>query len=154
AAEAAVAAKNEFITALKQAEVERENLHRQLLETSRQAGMAEIATNVLHNVGNVLNSVNVSTELIVGSVKKSRVSSLARVVDLLQEHAEHRGTFISSDSRGKHVPAHLAELSKHLTAGQETIVGELDSLRQNVEHIKEIVAMQQNYATVGGVKEM
>jgi signal transduction histidine kinase len=27
-------------------------------------------------------------------------------------------------------------------------------LRRNVEHIKEIVAMQQNYATFGGVKEM
>ena len=142
------------ITERKRAEAELENVHQQLVEASREGGMAEIATNVLHNVGNVLNSVNISTGLIVQSVKKSRVSSLARVVLLLQEHAHDLGEFITNDSRGKHVPAHLAQLSKHLLAEQETNVRELASLRQNVEHIKEIVAMQQNYATFGGVKEM
>jgi signal transduction histidine kinase len=135
-----------------QAQIEKS--HKELLTVSRQAGMAEIATNVLHNVGNVLNSVNVSTSLMVESVKKSRTSSLARVVVLLQEHAQDLGAFITQDSRGKHVPAHLAQLSEHLLAEQETNARELDSLRRNVDHIKEIVAMQQNYATFGGVKEM
>jgi signal transduction histidine kinase len=116
--------------------------------------MAEIATNVLHNVGNVLNSVNISTGLIVESVKKSKTLGLARVVVLLQEHAHDLGAYITHDPRGKHVPAHLAQLSEHLLAEQETNARELDSLRRNVEHIKEIVAMQQNYAMFGGVKEM
>jgi signal transduction histidine kinase len=133
---------------------ELEKIHKQLLDASRRSGMAEIATNVLHNVGNVLNSVNISTGLIVESVKKSKASSLARVVALLQEHAHDLGTFITEDARGKHLPAHLAQLSEHLMADQAAIGGELDSLRRNVEHIKEIVAMQQNYATVGGVKEV
>jgi PAS domain S-box-containing protein len=142
------------ITERKEAETSLAGLQRQLLDASREAGMAEIATNVLHNVGNVLNSVNISTSLIVQSVKKSRVSSLTRVVLLLQEHAHDLGEFITNDSRGKHVPAHLAQLSEHLLAEQETNLRELASLRRNVEHIKEIVAMQQNYATFGGVKEM
>jgi len=136
------------------AEQELENLHKQLVEASRQGGMAEIATNVLHNVGNVLNSVNISTTLLVQSVKQSKVSSLAKVVVLLQEHAHDLGEFITHDSRGKHVPAHLGQLSEHLLAEQETNVRELALLRQNIEHIKEIVAMQQNYATFGRVKEM
>jgi PAS domain S-box-containing protein len=142
------------ITERKKAEVELENIHMQLLEFSRSAGMAEIACNVLHNVGNVLNGVNVSTDLIAESVKKSKVSSLGRVVVLLQEHAQELGPFLTDDPRGKHVPAVLARLSEHLMAEQAKIAGELDSLRRNVEHIKEIVAMQQNYATVGGVKEV
>ncbi len=142
------------ITERKVAETRLAELQKQLLDASRQAGMAEVATNVLHNVGNVLNSVNISTGLIVESVKKSRASSLARVVALLQEHAHDLGEFITNDSRGKHVPAHLAQLSEHLLAEQETNLRELASLRRNVEHIKEIVAMQQNYATFGGVKEM
>ena len=133
---------------------ELEITHRQLVEASRRGGMAEIATNVLHNVGNVLNSVNVSAGLIVESVKKSRVSSLARVVDLLQEHARDLGAFITNDPKGKNVPAHLAQLSEYLLADQGSLVRELDLLQRNVEHIKEIVAMQQNYATVGGVKEV
>jgi two-component system, NtrC family, sensor kinase len=128
--------------------------HKQLVDASRRGGMAEIASNVLHNVGNVLNSVNVSAGLVVDNVKKSRVSSLARVVHLLQEHAHDIGTFITDDPKGKHVPAHLAQLSKYLLADQETLIRELDLLQRNVEHIKEIVAMQQNYATVGGVKEV
>jgi PAS domain S-box-containing protein len=144
----------EDITERKQSEAALEKAHQALVDVSRQAGMAEIATNVLHNVGNVLNSVNISTGLLVQSVKKSRASSLARVVVLLQEHAHDLGAFITQDSRGKHLPAHLAQLSEHLLAEQETNVRELDSLRRNVDHIKEIVAMQQSYATFGGVKEM
>jgi len=142
------------ITARKQAEAELEKTHKQLLAASRRGGMAEIASNVLHNVGNVLNSVNVSTSLIVERVKKSKTSGLAKVVDLLGQHAHDIGEFITHDSKGKHIPVHLGHLSKSLMADQGTIVSELESLRRNVEHIKEIVAMQQNYASVGGVKEM
>ena len=142
------------VTERKRAEGELENVYKQLLETSRQAGMAEIATNVLHNVGNVLNSVNISASLVVESVKKSRTASLGRVVDLLREHQHDLGEFITTDVRGRHLPAHLAQLSEHLAADQETVAAELESLRKNVEHIKEIVSMQQNYAMVAGVKEV
>ena len=142
------------ITERKRAQVELESLHQQLMESSRLAGMSEIVTNVLHNVGNALNSVNISTDLIVDCVKNSKASSLARVVLLLQEHAHDLGPFLTKDPNGRHVPVHLARLSEHLMAEEAKIAGELDSLRRNVEHIKEIVAMQQNYATVGGVNEM
>ena len=142
------------ITERRRAQAELEDLQRQLVDASREAGMAEIATSVLHNVGNVLNSINVSTGLVAESVKKSRASSLGRVVVLLQEHAHDLGAFITQDSRGKHVPAHLAQLAEHLQAEQETNVRELELLRHNVDHIKEIVAMQQTYASFGGVKEM
>ena len=36
---------------------------RELIETSRLAGIAEVATGVLHNLGNALNSVNTSASL-------------------------------------------------------------------------------------------
>jgi PAS domain S-box-containing protein len=142
------------VTERKKAEAEMESIHKQLVESSREAGMAEIATNVLHNVGNALNSVNISADLAMEGVKKFRISSLARIAGLLQEHAGDLGEFLTHDPNGQHVPAHLARLSEHLAAEQGKIAGELDSLRRNVEHIKDIVAMQQNYATVGGVKEM
>jgi PAS domain S-box-containing protein len=142
------------ITERKRAESELGEAHKQLLDLSRQAGMAEVATNVLHNVGNVLNSVNVSAILVLDAVKKSKVSSLARVVALLREHDRDLGAFITSDTRGKQLPTYLAQLSDNLLADQETTVRELDSLRANIEHIKEIVAMQQNYAKVSGVSQI
>ncbi|HUD47806.1 MAG TPA: ATP-binding protein [Candidatus Baltobacteraceae bacterium] len=133
---------------------ELETIHKQLVEASRLGGMAEIATNVLHNVGNVLNSVNISSGLIVERVKKSKASALSRVVGLLHEHTHDLADFIANDQRGKFVPAHLAQLTDHFITDQAAIIDELESLRRNVEHIKEIVAMQQNYARVGGVKEV
>ncbi|MEP6668124.1 MAG: PAS domain S-box protein [Chthoniobacter sp.] len=142
------------ITERKRTERELEAMHHQLVETSRLAGRAEVATNVLHNVGNVLNSVNISTSLVTNRVKKSRTSSLAKVVGLLREHEANLGTFITSDPRGQRLPAYLAQLSEHLLADQKATLQELESVRENVEHIKGIVAMQQNYATFGGVKEM
>ncbi|MHB8520442.1 MAG: PAS domain S-box protein [Limisphaerales bacterium] len=142
------------VTERKRAQADLENLHTQLLDASRRSGMAEIATNVLHNVGNVLTSVNISAGLIVEGVRKFRTASLARVVVLLQEHAQDLGAFLTTDSRGKQVPAYLAQLSGHLLAEQAALTSELDCLRRDVEHIKEIVAMQQNYATFGAVKEM
>lgn len=134
--------------------LEMEIIHQQLVEASRRGGMAEIATNVLHNVGNVLNSINISAGLIVENVKQSKSSRLPKLVALLRAHEHDLATFITRDSRGKHVLTYLAELSEHLSAEQREAVGELDSLQKNVGHIKEIVAMQQNYASFGGVTEM
>jgi PAS domain S-box-containing protein len=142
------------ITVIKEAEVKLEQMHKELLETSRRAGMAEIATNVLHNIGNVLNSVNISASLVVDNVKQSKAAGLAKAVALMQEHGPDLGTFITSDARGRQLPAYLARLAEHLLADQATIARELDSLLKNIGHIKEIVTMQQSYARVSGVKEI
>jgi signal transduction histidine kinase len=154
AAEAAVTARNEVIAALKKAEVESENLHKRLLETSHQAGMAEVASNVLHNVGNVLNSVNVSATLAEDVIRRTKLPSLSKAVGLFDEHAEDLGAFMTRNPKGKQLPAYLRKLTEHLTGDQEKAIEELESLRKNVEHIKEIVMMQQNYARISGVREV
>jgi PAS domain S-box-containing protein len=141
------------VTESRRAESELEEMHKQLLDTSRQAGMAEVATSVLHNVGNVLNSVNVSSSLVSSQVKKSKVASLTRVVALLNEHAADLGAFLTSDPKGKLVPHYLGELAQHLVGEQDTILRELHLLHENIEHIKDIVVMQQSYAKISGVVE-
>jgi signal transduction histidine kinase len=115
--------------------------------------MAEVATSVLHNVGNVLNSVNVSATLISDQLKQSKTGSVRRVADLLREHEADLGQFLASDPKGKQLPAYVAQLAGHLAGEQSSVLGELSSLNENVEHIKNIVAMQQNYARVAGVEE-
>ena len=132
---------------------ELEQTHEQLVEASRQRGMAEVATNVLHNVGNVLNSVNVSASLVVENVKNSRAASMAKVVALLREHEADLGSFITSDPKGRHIPAFLEQLAEDWLGQQQAVVKELESLRANIDHIKEIVAMQQSHAKVSGSAE-
>jgi signal transduction histidine kinase len=133
---------------------ELEEIHRQLVEASRRGGMAEIATNVLHNVGNVLNSVNVSASLVSDNIKKSKTASLGKVAALLQEHESDLAGFLGNDPRGQQLPAYIASLSAHLLAGQEAAVREMELLQRNIDHIKEIVSMQQSYAKVSGVREV
>ena len=135
------------------AAVELAKVHRQLLDTSRQAGMAEVATSVLHNVGNVLNSVNVSATVVSDTVRKSERASLAKVVALLNQHEGDLAEFLSRDAKGKQIVGFLDTLAKHLSAEQEKALDELKVLQKNIEHIKEVVAMQQSYAKVSGVTE-
>lgn len=141
------------ISARKESAEELERVHKLLLTASRQAGMAEVATNVLHNVGNILNSVNISTSLVVERVKQSKAPGVCRVAALLLEKGQQAGEFLVSDERGKRIPEYLATLGEQLMTDQQMALQELAALRENVEHIKETVAMQQSYAKLCGVTE-
>ena len=141
------------ITPRKQTEAELANMHRQLLEVSRQAGMAEVATSVLHNVGNVLNSVNVSSSLIADRVRASKAANLAKAAALLRDHEGDLAEFLANDPKGRQLPGYLNSLADHLTGEQEEILKEVKSLAGYIDHIKEIITMQQSYARVMGVVE-
>ena len=141
------------ITERKQAEADLAEANQKMVQSSRQAGMADIATSVLHNVGNVLNSVNVSAGLIVDQLRKSRTSSLAKAVELLRQHQDDVGVFLTQDPKGKQLPAFFEAVSTQLAQERTTLAKEMECLQQNIEHIKQIVSMQQAYATVCGVLE-
>ncbi len=141
------------ITDRVEADERERQLQQQLHDASRQAGMAEIATNVLHNVGNVLNSVNISASIVTDRVRKPRSAGLGKVAALLQEQAADMVAFVANDERAKHLPVYLGQLAEHLARDQEVTLKELDLLRKNIDHIKEIVSMQQSYSKLVGVPE-
>ena len=143
----------EDITPRKQAEEELATTHRNLVAASRQAGMAEVATGVLHNVGNVLNSVNVSATLVADHIRHSKAVNIAKIAEMFDQHKSDLGEFLTKDPRGQMIPGYLGTLAESLTAEQATLISELDQLRKNIEHIKDIVAMQQSYAKTSGFTE-
>ena len=118
----------------------------ELLDTARQAGMAEIATNVLHNVGNVLNSVNISADLVTRKLRTSKALGLGKAMQLINEHPSDLGHFITEDEKGKLLPAYLNQLVEAIAVEQQAITDELAQLSKSVDHIKDIVATQQSYA--------
>ena len=126
----------------------------ELMTTARRAGMAEIANNVLHNVGNVLNSVNISAGLIGNRVRDSKVDGLAKAVGMLNEHAVDLGTFLTGDERGRRLPGYLNKLVGVLCAEQRGLLEELGAMTKSIDHIKDIVATQQSYAGVASVVEI
>ncbi len=143
----------EDITSRKHSEQELANTHRDLLDASRKAGMAEVATGVLHNVGNVLNSVNVSATLVTDRLRHSKAANIGRVAALLEEHKGDIAGFLTKNPRGLMVPGYLTLLAESLGSEQMELITEIEDLRKNIEHIKEIVAMQQSYGRTSGVIE-
>jgi signal transduction histidine kinase len=140
-------------TAPKQAQAELDAAHKQLVEASRRAGMAEIATNVLHNVGNILNSVNVSVGVVSSTLRDSRAPGLTRAVQLMQDHAADLGDFLTHDARGKLLPAYLSQLAPALVLEQQAMMGELKHLATSIDHIKSVVATQQSSAGASSISE-
>lgn len=142
------------ITERKRSEARLAEIQRELVETSRQAGMEEVATNVLHSVGNVLNSVNVSADLVAEKIRNSRASKMAQVAALLGEHSADLGNYLTVDPKGRHIPKFLQQITKDWIKQQEDAGRELALLRSNVDHIKQIVAMQQRYSKVSAHAEL
>ncbi|HEX8591082.1 DAHL domain-containing protein [Pseudomonas sp.] len=125
----------------------------ELLDAARQSGMAEIATNVLHNVGNILNSVNVSAEMVTRQVRNSKSAGLEKAMQLINAHGADLGRFFSEDPKGRLVPGYLNQLVEAMTAERQSVIDELHHLSTSVDHIKEIVATQQSYAGVANLVE-
>ena len=125
----------------------------ELMDSARQAGMAEIATNVLHNVGNVLNSVNISADLVTRKLRSSKAMGLGKAMQLINERQGDLGTFITEDEKGKLLPGYLNQLADAIAVEQQGLIEELGQLSKSVDHIKDIVSTQQSYAGAPSLKE-
>jgi PAS domain S-box-containing protein len=141
------------ITGRREGEIELERVNRELVRASREAGIAEVATGVLHNVKNVINSINTSASIITEQVQNSKSSSLARAAALLREHASDLAMFLIHDPKGRMLPGYLEQLALQLAAERGALLEELRMFGQNVQHISDIVTMQQTYAKLGGTSE-
>jgi signal transduction histidine kinase len=134
-------------------EERKRELQSQLRDASRDAGMAEVATGVLHNVGNVLNSLGVSASLLQARLRDSRVGNVHRMASLLVSQGDQIGRFFENDARGRETPAYLAQLGENLNIENTRLQAEAAAIADHVGHIRTIVAAQQTYARRGGVTE-
>ncbi len=131
----------------------KEVINYQIIKFARKAGMAEVASNVLHNIGNVLNSVNISSSIITDHVTHSKLSGLSDLYQLIDEHKQDLGNFILHDPKGSNFLTYLKALSDYWKNEQTLLVSELETLNNSVEYIKKIIAMQQTLAGVTKIEE-
>lgn len=125
----------------------------ELVETSRLAGLAEMATGVLHNIGNALNSVNTSCSLAIDLVRASKSPGVTRIARTLADKGPGLADFLAGDPKGAQVVPYLVQLGTHLDSEQKRMLAELEGLRGMIEHINEIVAAQQSHAQVSTLVE-
>ena len=122
----------------------KEALNEQLLINARHAGMSEVAVSVLHNVGNVLNSVNVSANLISEKISESKLSMLGELSKMIAEHKGDLGEFLANDPKGQQVPKFIGALATYWKDEQSVLITETAMLLKHLQHIQEIISLQQN----------
>ncbi len=128
--------------------------YKKLMETAHRAGMAEVASNVLHNVGNILNSINVSAELAYEKVSRSEIENLQKIVELINSHSHDLANFLTSDPKGRHIPAYLTEAVSHTAKMKAEMLKNLSSLIKNVNNIKQVINSQRLYTNDSNTKDV
>lgn len=126
---------------------------KQLIEASRSAGVAEVATSILHNVGNVLNSINISVAIMNERVNKSKSVEIQKINLLLNQHKKNLNEYINSDERGKLILPYMEILAKELKIENANLIAELNQLTTNLQHVNNVIAMQQIYGHSKGFAE-
>jgi sensor domain CHASE-containing protein len=114
----------------------------ELVQAAHGAGRAEIAINVLHNVGNVLNGAGVAADRMARTVADSELASLGAAADLLRRHEADLPAFLGRDERGRHLPVFLSELSDQLASEHATLEQETKALVSSIGHVREILRAQ------------
>jgi hypothetical protein len=123
-----------------EAQVEKSNT--ELLYASQQVKAAESVNTLMHNMVEMLKSVNVSASLVADHMRQSKIAKVVGVGNLVREHARDLREFMSRDPRGQELPQYVALLAEHLDNEQAQLTRELDTIRKSLE---EIVAMEQNH---------
>ncbi|SKB00681.1 PAS domain S-box-containing protein [Prosthecobacter debontii] len=136
------------VTAQRESEATTQDMHKMMVQASRQAGMAEVATGVLHNVGNVLNSLNVGAKLLAERLKKSRLDKLCQATQLLKEHLPSDPDFFVNDKKGQVLPGYLADLSEYLRDEQNRLDAAVSDMIERIEHIRDMIMLQQSHSSV------
>jgi signal transduction histidine kinase len=144
---------NEESERRKRALVRLSEAQQRLIQASRQAGMAEVATGILHNVGNILNSVNISASVIDNSVQSLRIGNFSKAAELLAGHADDLASFLSADPRGRALPEYLQQLAASMGSQEQKLRGEVQSLIKQIDHVKSVIAWQQDHARGSGFYE-
>ena len=117
-----------------------------LVETAHGAGMAEIATGVLHNIGNILNSVNISTEEIFNTLKASKLRGLVKANEMVARHRDDYAAFFANHPKGKLIPGYFNSLGEAMKEEHELMVDEVQALTEKVSMMRDVISTQQSYA--------
>lgn len=139
--------------ALKSTLKELEETKDQLVEQAHKAGMADIASGVLHNIGNILNSINTSASLIEETANQSKVVGFVKANTLLKDHMDQIGEFMTNDPRGIGLMNYYLKLEKPLTDERTQILDQTERLIEKIQLVNDVIAAQQNYAGIGFMNE-
>ena len=133
---------------------ELEASYTKLAETARLAGKAEVAAGVLHNIGNAINSIGVRLDVVKNHVHHHcGMEVLASTLSLIEQNRDRLGPFWLEDPKGSKVLPFLRELAAAHARSREELKEALRFVQDQVQHIAEIMAVEQRYHRPGILTE-
>jgi len=115
--------------------------------------MAEVATSILHNVGNILNSANVSVGMLNETISRSNHKKLLAILNMINDNKNDLVKYLTNDPKGKLIPDYCSTLKGVLEKDYDELAKEIENLTTHVKHIKEIIVVQQSFSKTSSVKE-
>lgn len=117
-------------------------IQQKLVYASRQAGMAEIAASVLHNIGNVLNSAGISIDQLKEKLSEVLYQKVDKIADFIKAHASNLPDYMQNDDRGKLLPEYLPVLFHQIQENKSKMLEDIQRLITQHSMMKEILAAQ------------
>lgn len=116
-----------------------------LLAAAHQAGKAEIATGVLHNIGNTLTGVFVNVDALQRTFSRQLLASIQKVGDAVKD-SEDVNQYLTNNTQGKKIPSFVVALGPLLTRERQRMDAALERIEDGISLMKESVRTQQAYA--------
>lgn len=122
------------------------SLQKDALENAHAAGKAEVTTGVLHNIGNVTNSLNISAHQAEETLSQSPLMVVERTLNLLEKNKNRLTEFLHDDEKGRMISSNLIQLTEAVRIFQEDMLRNIDRIQSLNSLIKDAVIAQQGFA--------
>ena len=130
-----------------------EAAQRSLIDQARRAGMAEVATSALHNIGNILNTVYITAQTVRNMIQNNKLLGLGKANKLLQENEHRLVEFLTEDGTGKKLLEYYRKYQDQVEIENKEQDELLERLMKGVDNVTSMVSAQQNYAELGMFSE-
>ncbi len=130
-----------------------DNTYKTFTDQAHKEGMANIATEILHNIGNILNSVNTSVQFMREVITTPVFDDLTMANHLLNMNITDIDNFISNDIKGKKLMEFYVNLGKSFDILQNHLSNHIHRLDYKVNSINDIIVAQQNFAVEKAIVE-
>ncbi|CAM2009776.1 ATP-binding protein [Acanthopleuribacter pedis] len=117
-----------------------------LRELAAQAEVSKVANGLIHNLGNLFNSINISTQTLVEVVRDSKIPELLKANRLFLRNLDNIGDYVTKDPAGRYLPEFYRSVGDFLKEDLEKLHTELADIAEKVAFIKEMISTQQDYA--------
>ena len=111
-----------------------------------EAGRAQLAAMVLHNIGNAMTPINVQIEAMKAGQSEAVVQYLEKCYHELNANIADLNTYVNADPRGKEIFRYMGELVAAVKAERNRNGDALEKMDRAISYVSEILTMQQAYA--------